>query len=740
MKKLILTSLLASAVLVNVSAQWVSQPNGDQTTPKNVGIGVVTTPLGPLHIKPTNISSYQPGIILEDAGISNMEGLKINWRVSDHAGIDLATIYGKSETTGGSLIFSTNAADTGTPTDRMYILSSGNIGIGTASPTSLLSVNGTVGVTGAATLASTLGVSGLSTLGSLKVTGTSTLAATTIVGATSITGAVSLAGTTSNLAVGGTLGVTGATTLSNTLMVSGLSTLGSLKVIGASTLAATTIVGATSITGAVTLPGTTSNLSVGGTLAVTGATTLSSLNVTGASTFANTLSSTGLYGTSTTGKNITFGTGANAANAKMTILESGNVGIGTATPTNLLSVNGTLGVTGATTLTSLNVTGASTVGDFKVSKADNPSLQIASANASLVFGSSTCDGCFATGALNGDGVIRVMGNTNNILLSIPNNNNDGASYIGIDDGAHGVWCKFKNNKEVTIDGNVGIGTENPQAKLDVAGDIDVLEQININPTSDGKLSTLRFNNNGYPGPSVGLGSSGCSIISQQNVAGEEDGLKFMDNWFNPGGEHPKQMMKISATGNLSVSGAVTGTDTIKVTASGPYAQPTLKLINNTTGPEQAGISEWNIKSQGVNSPESSAGLKFVVDTYNPHVDNTYTVMSLGADGNVGIGTNKPDQKLTVNGIIHATGQILDTKVLPDFVFKPEYKLRSLEEVESYVKENSHLPEVPSAAEVSEHGLDVAKMQNTLLQKVEELTLYVIQQQKEINDLKSQLKK
>ena len=76
----------------------------------------------------------------------------------------------------------------------------------------------------------------------------------------------------------------------------------------------------------------------------------------------------------------------------------------------------------------------------------------------------------------------------------------------------------------------------------------------------------------------------------------------------------------------------------------------------------------------------------------------------------------------------------------DFVFKKDYKLMSLNNLETYVKANSHLPEIPSAAEVAKDGIDVAGMDAKLLQKIEELTLYVIQQQKEIDVLKNQQKK
>jgi len=110
-------------------------------------------------------------------------------------------------------------------------------------------------------------------------------------------------------------------------------------------------------------------------------------------------------------------------------------------------------------------------------------------------------------------------------------------------------------------------------------------------------------------------------------------------------------------------------------------------------------------------------------------------MRIANNGYVGIGTSTPDQALTVKGKIHANEVIIDMNypiAVPDFVFKPTYKLMPLSEVEQYVKKNSHLPEIKSAGEITKNGMSVGEMQNKLLQKVEELTLYMIEQQKTIN--------
>lgn len=119
---------------------------------------------------------------------------------------------------------------------------------------------------------------------------------------------------------------------------------------------------------------------------------------------------------------------------------------------------------------------------------------------------------------------------------------------------------------------------------------------------------------------------------------------------------------------------------------------------------------------------------------------TTRMLISNSTGNVGIGTMEPDKELTVNGTIHAKEILLDLNgPLADYVFDSKYKLMPISEVEQFVNTNKHLPSIPSASEVKTNGLNMGEMQNKLLQKIEELTLYVIEQQKEINQLKALLK-
>ncbi|MGL5233774.1 MAG: hypothetical protein ACRC8Z_03325 [Empedobacter falsenii] len=119
------------------------------------------------------------------------------------------------------------------------------------------------------------------------------------------------------------------------------------------------------------------------------------------------------------------------------------------------------------------------------------------------------------------------------------------------------------------------------------------------------------------------------------------------------------------------------------------------------------------------------------------------------NGNVGIGTNNPDAKLAVKGNIHAQEVKVDLAVPADYVFQKyytgksslnsTYQFKSLEEIKSYTEQNHHLPDLPSAKEIQENGLKLGEMNNLLLQKIEELTLYLIEQNEKIDQLTKEIK-
>lgn len=110
-------------------------------------------------------------------------------------------------------------------------------------------------------------------------------------------------------------------------------------------------------------------------------------------------------------------------------------------------------------------------------------------------------------------------------------------------------------------------------------------------------------------------------------------------------------------------------------------------------------------------------------------------MRIDYKGNVGIGVSNPQNKLDVNGVIHSKEVKVDMEGWADYVFKKEYNLPTLQEVEQHIQEKGHLPSVPSEKDVIENGLSLGENQKLLLQKIEELTLYIIELSKEIQELK-----
>lgn len=138
---------------------------------------------------------------------------------------------------------------------------------------------------------------------------------------------------------------------------------------------------------------------------------------------------------------------------------------------------------------------------------------------------------------------------------------------------------------------------------------------------------------------------------------------------------------------------------------------------------------------------SNRNIKYHVGGTGNHIFNTNSGKSMTITnlGRVGIGTTTPDSKLTVAGKVHAQEVQVTVNAGADFVFEEDYELTSLEELGQYVKANKHLPEIASAKEMESEGIHLAEMNIKLLQKIEELTLHLIEMNKEIEILKTKVK-
>ena len=143
-------------------------------------------------------------------------------------------------------------------------------------------------------------------------------------------------------------------------------------------------------------------------------------------------------------------------------------------------------------------------------------------------------------------------------------------------------------------------------------------------------------------------------------------------------------------------------------------------------------SSWEIKQNGVtgrltfSSPGSGAtSAPFKFD--RQATGNLFRVGILGAS------------IVDINGDLVITGNCTEQHgACADYVFEPDYELRSLGELDAFIAENRHLPNVPSADEMRQHGVSMTHLSGRLLEKIEELTLYTLQQQETIDELQHRL--
>lgn len=144
---------------------------------------------------------------------------------------------------------------------------------------------------------------------------------------------------------------------------------------------------------------------------------------------------------------------------------------------------------------------------------------------------------------------------------------------------------------------------------------------------------------------------------------------------------------------------------------------------------------WEFSNQDPVGAGTTNGLAF---RERSAADPSISRMYIAQGGNVGIGTINPQYLLSVNGVIGAKDVIVTNSGWSDYVFRPGYRLRPLSEVSAYIEDHGHLPEIPTEAEVKEKGVSVGEMQAKLLAKIEELTLHMIQQEKENRGLRERV--
>jgi hypothetical protein len=289
------------------------------------------------------------------------------------------------------------------------------------------------------------------------------------------------------------------------------------------------------------------------------------------------------------------------------------------------------------------------------------------------------------------------------------------------------------------DGNVGIGTTNPQAKLDI--DNNILLGLN-NPAWG-----IRIKAN-FPSYNGGW-SRGFFVVNENNISnfiglgalgGCSNGVATMERaWI--GKDYDNSYMNFLPNGNVGIGTTsplsildIRGETKIMTSGADGITTTAITLGNNNYPATQNNRIQNSTSASAVNNI-----LKFETSNGSIGCWNTNQLVLTG-NGNIGIGTTSPDQRLTVKGKIHAEEVIVDLNVpAADYVFAKDYSLMPLHKVEQYVQQNSHLPDIPSAAEIKEQGLSMGEMQNKLLKKVEEQTLYIIALNKQMEKMEQRIK-
>lgn len=281
-------------------------------------------------------------------------------------------------------------------------------------------------------------------------------------------------------------------------------------------------------------------------------------------------------------------------------------------------------------------------------------------------------------------------------------------------------------------GNVGIGTSTPASKLEIVGDLSLFrlrgpafsantpfEIIHLGMQGGTGAMNLTFRI-GYP-YSMGVGSNSRldflkilngNIILGTNVENQALGKVGI------GTTTPQSAVEVRGP-SIRISDVLTRYLEISQDDQG---QPYGRNWNNTNaGGRQFKLTGWS------HLPDNTGSLqKDIV-----HFDGYNLLLLKDNGGNVGIGTSKPDATLTVKGAIHANEVRVDLNVPgPDYVFEESYPLVTLKKLNEYIQRNKHLPEIPSACSMEENGVNIGEMNMLLLKKVEELTLYAIEQDKQ----------
>lgn len=183
-----------------------------------------------------------------------------------------------------------------------------------------------------------------------------------------------------------------------------------------------------------------------------------------------------------------------------------------------------------------------------------------------------------------------------------------------------------------------------------------------------------------------------------------------------------------------------------------YSQPYQGAVVVGLGykaPTDSTSQDWDVNFSATSTIDRPISLNFIAGKYNFNFKSTHGKPGvMNVDGKIvckeeirvaEVNTNKVNSDEVNTKGITAKEINVEMDNAADYVFEEGYDLKSLDEVEAFVKSNKHLPGVPSASELKENGMNVSEMSNILLEKVEELTLHLIRLQKEVEQLREENK-
>ena len=284
--------------------------------------------------------------------------------------------------------------------------------------------------------------------------------------------------------------------------------------------------------------------------------------------------------------------------------------------------------------------------------------------------------------------------------------------------------------------NVGIGTANPISKLHLYNGASGraphgFADLAIEDDGPGMVSILSPNTeNAY----YGFADTDDDFVAGIQYYHPSDIMYFRVN------NHASDMV-ITKDGNVGI-GTTTPSERLRI-STGTSGDAILTIEADTDNNDEYDNPMIKLRQDGgaigVNigySEENFGGNIFGIGTRHSHVEKWDTFSINTASGNVGIGTkNAGAWKLAVKGKIRAEEIKVETS-WSDYVFAKDYDLPTLKEVEQHIAEKGHLINIPSAKEVEENGILLGEMNKLLLEKIEELTLYTLQQQKALEEQKS----